>query len=59
MVFETGSSFSTEGHVNWWTNRYLSAIFWRSFYTIVKKKRNVPFQTELGFAIERSYVYCP
>jgi len=59
MVSETGSSFSTEGHVDWWTDRYLSAIFWHSFHTTVKKKSNVPIQTELGVAFERSYVHCP
>jgi hypothetical protein len=50
MVSETGSSFFTEGHVEWWTNGYLSAI-----YTTVKNVHvtyiicacNVRFQTEL------------
>lgn len=52
MISETGSSFFTEGHVDWWTNGYLSAI-----YTTVKKNvhvtyiicaRNLHFQIELG-----------
>jgi len=54
MVSETGSSFSTEGHVDWWTNGYLSAI-----YTTVKNVQvtyiicacNVDFQTELGILL--------
>ena len=51
MVSETGSSFFTEGHVEWWTHGYLSAI-----YTTVKNVYvthiicacKVHFQTELG-----------